>query len=222
MTNERIDLTVPRAMIGTAVPARGGEMNEALLHALLELVQDVRDDRDRLLKERNADLAGAPQVDEQQAAAAEREKAKEKLAELRSAKLVVERKLKRKTEECNRAIAEVHEWREQSDKLRDRIVTANEAVLRQEAEIERLKKQVVEATNELKDAYAEITRLEEQAAEAREEPETPLVGAPLETVRRHVESAIESFDDSDKCLRALNRAQSALTAAKKTETEKED
>ena len=199
MTNER--LSAPRAMIGTALPARGGEMNEALLHALLELVQDVRDDRDRLLKERNAGLDGAPQVDEQQAAAAEREKAKEKLAELRSAKIVVERKLKRKTEECNRAIAEVHEWREQSDKLRDRIVTANEAVLRQEAEIERLKK---------------------QAAESSEEPDTPLVGAPLETVRRHVESAIESFDDSDKCLRALNRAQSALTAAKKTETEKED
>lgn len=201
MTNERINLTVPREVIGTAVPARGGEINEALLHVLLELVQDVRDDRDRLLKERIAGLDGAPQVDVQQASAAEREKAKEKLAELRSAKLVVEHKLKRKAEECDRAIAEVHEWREQSDKLRDRIVTANETILRQEAEIERLKK---------------------QAAESSEEQDTRLVGAPLETVRRHVESAIDSFDDSDKCLRALNRAQSALTAAKQTETEKED
>ena len=201
MTNERINLTVPREVIGTAVPARGGDLNEALLHVLLELVQDVRDDRDRFLKERIAGLDGAPQVDVQQASAAEREKAKEKLAELRSAKLVVEHKLKRKAEECDRAIAEVHEWREQSDKLRDRIVTANETILRQEAEIERLKK---------------------QAAESSEEPGTRLVGAPLETVRRHVESAIDSFDDSDKCLRALNRAQSALTAAKQTETEKED
>lgn len=222
MTNERGDLAAPRAVISTAVPARGGDLNEALLHALLELVQDVRDDRDRLLKERNAGLDGAPQVDEQQAEAAERGKAKEKLAELRSAKLVVEHKLKRKAEECDRAIAEVHEWREHADKLRDRVGAANETVDRQEAEIETLKKQVVEATNELKDAYNEITRLEEQAAEAREEPDTPLVGAPLETVRRHVESAIQSFDDSDKCLRALNRAQSALTAAKKTEPGKED
>lgn len=184
MTNERIDLTVPRAVIGTAVPARGGEINEALLHVLLELVQDVRDDRDRLLKERIAGRDGAtartPQVDVQQASAAEREKTKEKLAELRSAKLVVEHKLKRKAEECDRAIAEVHEWREHADKLRDRIEAANETVDQQGAEIDRLNKQVVEATNELKDAYAEITRLEEQAAEAREDPAATLAGAPLE------------------------------------------
>ena len=222
MTNERIDLTVPRAVIGTAVPARGGEINEMLLHVLLELVQDVRDDRDRLLKERLAGLDGAPQVDVQQASAAEREKAKEKLAELRSAKLVVEHKLKRKAEECDRAIAEVHEWRERANDYADRAREAGDDSARQEEEIRSLKQQVVEAKNELENAYSEIELLEEQVTEAREKLAATLAGAPLGAVRRHVESAIQSFDDSDKCLRALKRAQSALTAAKKTETEKDD
>lgn len=41
----------PRGAFGAAVPARVSGVNETLLAALLDLVQDVRDDRDRLLKE---------------------------------------------------------------------------------------------------------------------------------------------------------------------------
>ena len=128
-----------RGAFGVAAPAQATGINETILAALLDLVQDVRADRDRLLKELIAGATSKPTVqqraDQQQAADAEREKAKEKLAALRSAKLVVEHKLKRKTEECDRAIAEVHECRASADKLIGRVNTANSTVDWQKEEI---------------------------------------------------------------------------------------
>lgn len=226
MTDPDQHIFEPRGAFGVAAPAQATGVNEIILAALLDLVQDMRADRDRLLKQLIAGATSAPtgqqRADQQQAADAEREKAKEKLASLRSAKLVVEHKLKRKTEECDRAIAEVHEWRERATACEDRAREAGDDSARHEEEIRSLKKQIVVDTNELKDAYREIARLEEQAAEAREAPATPLAGASLDAVRRHVDSAIQNFDDPDKSLRALKRAQAALTSEMTTETGKED
>ena len=51
MTDQKPDYFEPRGAFGAAVPARATGVNETLLAALLDLVKDVRADRDRLLKE---------------------------------------------------------------------------------------------------------------------------------------------------------------------------
>lgn len=51
MTDQKSDYFEPRGAFGAAVPAQAIGVNETLLAALLDLVKDVRADRDRLLKE---------------------------------------------------------------------------------------------------------------------------------------------------------------------------
>lgn len=51
MTDSNQDGFEPRGAFGAAVPARATGVNETLLAALLDLVKDIREDRDRLLKE---------------------------------------------------------------------------------------------------------------------------------------------------------------------------
>ena len=51
MTDQKPDYFEPRGAFGAAVPAQAYGVNETLLAAFLDLVKDIRADRDRLLKE---------------------------------------------------------------------------------------------------------------------------------------------------------------------------
>lgn len=199
MTDSNQHGFAPRGAGGATVPARVSGVNETLLTALLDLVNDIRADRDRLLKE----LASAARETASLKVAAESyrdkwDKEHEKVLSLERAaeeageprptpeSQVVDR------EKLDSALADV-------DKLQTELAEATDKVtVLEKNRAESNKKLAQQSSREVKT----ITRV------------VNVDGVDMEGVRRHLETARTNFeDDPDKCLRALNRAHSILTTS---------